>query len=94
MKTAVYSWRVSEDVKSALEDEARRENISVAALLDRIARRWIKEREAERVDDEAEQARLHAAAAKFLGAISGGDPHRAESVRERVRERLNRKYAR
>ena len=71
MKTTVYSWRVSEDVKSALEDEARRENISLAALLDRMARRWIKEREAERVDDEAEQARLHAAAAKFLGAISG-----------------------
>jgi hypothetical protein len=95
MKAKVYSWRVSEEVKSALEDEARRENISLAALLDKMARRWIKEREAERLDDAAEQARLHAAAAKFAGVLRlGGGPYTNEVVRKRIQERLAPKYGR
>jgi len=94
MKTEVYSWRVSADVKSALEAEARREKISLAKLLDKMARGWLKERESERLDDEAEQARLHAIAAKFAGAIRGDNPHRAASVRQLVRERLAQKYGR
>ena len=95
MKSEVYSWRVSADVKSALEAEAKRENISLAKLLDKMARRWIKEREAERLDDEAEQARLHAIAAKFAGAISmGGGPYSNEVVRKRIRENLTKKYVR
>ena len=94
MKTEVYSWRVSADLKEALEDEARRENLSLAKLLDKMSRRWLKDHRAQRLDDEAEQARLHAAAAKFLGAIRGDNPHRAASVRELVRERLAQKYDR
>ena len=41
-----------------------------------------------RFADDVEQARLHAAAAKCLGIISGGDPHASEKVRELVRKRL------
>jgi hypothetical protein len=95
MKTEVYSWRVSTDVKSALEAEARRENISLAALLDKMARRWIKERAAERLDDATEQAKLHKIAAKFAGALRmGGGPYTNEVVRKRIQERLTKKYGR
>lgn len=95
MKTEVYSWRVSPDVKSALEAEARREKISLGALLDKMARRWIKDCEAERPDDDAEQARLHAAAAKFAGALRlGGGPYTNEVVRKRIQERLAKKHGR
>jgi hypothetical protein len=93
MKTEVYSWRVSTEVKSALEAEAKRENISLAALLDKMARLWIKDRGAERLDDGAEQARLHAAAAKFAGALSlGAGPYTNEVVRKRIQQRLAHKY--
>ena len=95
MKTEVYSWRVSTEVKSALEAEAKRENISLAALLDRMARQWIKDRRAERLDDDAEQVRLHAAAAKFAGALSlGAGPYNNEAVRKRIQRRLAQKYGR
>jgi hypothetical protein len=94
MKTEVYSWRVSADLKEALEGEARRENISLAALLDRMARKWVKDHEAERLEDEAEQRRLHAEAAKYMGAISGGGPYTAEFVRKKIQENLTRKYGR
>jgi hypothetical protein len=95
MKTEVYSWRVSADLKEALEGEARRENISLAALLDRMARKWVKDHETERLEDEAEQRRLHAEASKFAGAIQlGGGPYTNEVVRKRVRENLTQKYGR
>jgi hypothetical protein len=43
IKTEVYSWRLSQEVKTELEREARRRKISVAALLEEAARvqsRW------------------------------------------------------
>jgi hypothetical protein len=94
MKTEVYSWRVSPEVKAALEREARREKTSLAALLDRVARQWLEERKSRSVDDAAEQARLHAAVEKCIGTIKGGDPHRAESASRLIRESLARKYGR
>ena len=93
-KTEVYSWRISPDAKSALELEARREGASVAALLDRIAAEWLIARRSSTATDGAEQARLHAAAAKTLGRIAGGDPNRAERAREAIRERLARHHGR
>jgi hypothetical protein len=74
--------------------EARRENISVAALLDRLARKWIENRRAHWDGEAGEQARLHAEAEKSIGAIAGKNPSRAESVRELVRERLAGQHAR
>jgi len=54
----------------------------------RMAKRPTKTKPNERAGVDAEQARLHAAAEKCFGTISGGDPHASEKVRETVRKRL------
>ena len=41
MKTEVYSWRVSTELKTGLEREARRRKISLAAALDIAAHEWL-----------------------------------------------------
>jgi hypothetical protein len=47
-------------------------------------------------DDDAEQRRLHEAAAKCFGVIAGNGSRRSdnESVRQIVRERLLKRYGR
>ena len=94
MKTEVYSWRLSPDLKDALEQAARRERVSVSRLLERIAREWLKARASAAENDEAEQERLRAVAMQFAGTIRGGDPDRAAEAGQRVRESLARKYGR
>jgi len=93
MKTEVYSWRVSSEVKTGLEREARRRKISMSAALDLAAREWLN-KGGTATEDDREQLRLRKAASKFLGALSGGDPNRSENASEAVRERLRRRYAR
>ena len=93
-KTEVYSWRLEPQIKMALETEARLQGRTLAEVLDSIAKQWLEMRKQRNGDDEAEQARLHAAAAKCFGTISGGDPHRSEKVREIVRMRLKERYGR
>lgn len=93
-KTAVYSWRLSPDTKSSLEYEARRRGESVAELLDRVIGEWLESERKAAVDDEAEQARLHAAAMRCAGIIEGDDPYRAERASELVGEILRKKYGR
>lgn len=93
MRTEVYSWRVSADLKSSLEREARRRKISLSAALDLAAQEWLKTRQPG--EDESErQRRLQEAATQCFGAFCGGSPRRAETAREAVRERLRRKHAR
>jgi len=94
MKSEVYSWRLSPDLKEDLEEAARRERVSVARLLERIAREWLKAGASAAESDEAKQARLRAVAMQFAGTIRGGDPDRAAEVSKRVRELLARKYGR
>lgn len=94
MKTEVYSWRVSPSLKSKLEEVARTERVSVAALLERIVREWLDEHASETLEDKAEQERLRAEVMRFAGIVEGDDPHTAEKVSERVREVLSRKYGR
>jgi hypothetical protein len=94
MKSEVYSWRLSPDLKWALEDAARRERISVSRLLERIVREWLKTCAPAVENDEAEQARLRAVAMQFAGTIRGGDPDRAAEAGKRVRELLARRYGR
>lgn len=93
MKTEVYSWRVSSELKQSLEREARKRKASISSILDAAAREWLRKSRASIADDE-EQKRLHAAIEPLIGSISGADPYRSESVSEIVRARLKRRYGR
>jgi hypothetical protein len=92
MKTEVYSWRVSTDLKSGLEREARRRKTSIGAVLDLAARDWLSRSGAE-AGSEAEQLRLHKAAAHCIGIIASGNPVRSENARKVVRQRLRQRHA-
>jgi len=92
IKSHVFSWRLSADLKDALECRARSEGRSVAGLLDRVVEDWLRSGE-NVLDDEAEQARLHREAAKSFGSISGSIPSRGEAAREAIRERLRKRHA-
>ena len=91
MKSEVYSWRVSTDLKTGLEREARQRKISIAAVLDLAARDWLNKGGAEMEGDEA-QARRQKAASKCFGALASGNAHRSENARQTVRQRLRRHY--
>jgi len=93
MKTEVYSWRVSTELKTGLEREARRRKISLSAALDLAAQEWLKQN-GKRDDDAAEQKRIHEAALKAVGVIQGGDPRRAENAREIVRRIIRERHGR
>jgi hypothetical protein len=93
MKSEVYSWRVSTDLKTGLEREARRRKTSVSAVLDLAARDWLNQSGSE-IEGDEEQARLHQAASKCFGALASGNAHRSENARQAVRERLRRHYGR
>jgi hypothetical protein len=94
MKTEIYTLRLSRDLKEALESQARREKVSLAALLDRGARELLQKESAQAVGRDAGQLRLHAQARKSIGAIAGANPRRAESARVSIRERLAREHGR
>lgn len=93
MKTEVYSWRVSSDVKTSLEREARRRKISISAALDLAAREWLHKSGMENEGDE-EQGRLRKAASKWLGALASGNAQRSETASHSVRKRLRQRYGR
>jgi len=48
MKTVVFRWRLSSKRKAELEAAARREGISLSALLNRITGEWLAARGASR----------------------------------------------
>ena len=87
-KSEVYSWRVTPDLKSQLERRAREEGITLAALLERISRDWLRAKAAASGEEEREQARIKAAAMAAIGGLRSGDPELAERARERLQERL------
>jgi hypothetical protein len=93
MDTEVYSWRVSRELKSDLERQARIRKTSVSAVLNLAVREWLKQ-SAVSVGEDEEQRRLHEAGMKCVGVIAGGNPRRAETAREATRERLKRRNAR
>jgi hypothetical protein len=92
-RTERYSWRVSSELKSDLEREARLRKISISSVLDSAVRAWLKKSAVGPAEDE-EQRRLHRAAASSLGILAGRDSHRAENARQSIRQRLDRRYAR
>jgi len=93
MKTEVYSWRLSGELKSDLERQARLRKVSVSTVLETAVRDWLKKSNADVPGDQA-QRRLHTAAARCLGVLAGLNSRRAETAREVVRKRLRRRYAR
>ena len=92
MKTEVYSWRLSTELKSTLEQEARRRKMSLSAVLDTAVHEWIEHGRADTGSDE-EQQRLRSAAMACVGSITGNDPDRAENARQTIRERLRKRRA-
>ena len=93
-KTEVYSWRLSPDLKNALEEAARRERESVAGLLERITLEWLDRSRFGDGQDTVIQNELHGAVARTFGTIAGGDPQRSASVQQAVRARLDKRRAR
>jgi predicted transcriptional regulator len=87
MRTEVYSWRLSDELKSDLEREARLRKMSVSSVLDLAVREWLK-KSALDVAGDAAQRELHEAADGCLGILAGRNRHRAEAAREAVRKRL------
>jgi len=93
MKTYVYSWRLSGDLKSDLEREARERKLSVSSLLELAARSYLEKQNGNSQGDEA-QRKIHASAAACFGKIKGRNPNRAETARQAIRGRLRRSNAR
>jgi hypothetical protein len=93
MKTEVYSWRLSGEVKADLERQARRRKIPVSSILDDAVREWLQKNNGDAASDEA-QRRLHNAAARCFGTFAGGDPDRADKASDQVRRRLRRRHGR
>ena len=93
MKTDVYSWRLSGELKSDLEREARQRKVPVSAVLENAVRDWLKKGTSDVSEDDA-QRRLHRAAAECFGAVASANPHRAEAARAAVRERMKRRHGR
>jgi len=91
-KSEVYSWRLSIETKSALEETARRKQSSVAELLDQIVGDWLASQQ-EQEADEVEQQRLHAAALKTIGTLRGDDPDRASNAKRLLRAKLAQRRA-
>ena len=93
MKTEVYSWRLSGELKSTLEREARQRKMPVSAVLETAVRYMLKKAETT-IPEEEEQRRLHLAAARCLGVLASGNARRSETAREAVRTRLRRRHGR
>jgi hypothetical protein len=93
MRSEVYSWRLSADLKSDLEREARLRKVTVSSVLESAVRDWLKNGNADASDDEA-QRRLHTAATACFGVLASGNSRRAETARDALRKRLRRRYGR
>ncbi len=91
-KSEVYAWRMSPELKMALEDAARRQSVRVSVLLDRVVQAWLDEHAGTLRSGEEERIRVRAL--RCAGILSGGDGKRSSQVSRRVRERLAAKKAR
>ncbi len=90
MKEEVYSWRLSGELKSDLEREARLRKMPISSVLDLAVRDWLKKSGADVAGDDAQQV-LHADAERCLGVLASGNSRRAETARKAVRDRIQRR---
>ena len=88
-KTEIYTWRLSPVTKAALEETARKQNRSIADLLEEIVSASLSQ-SGQKSDAERQRA-LHARATEFAGCLAGDDSLRAERARELVRARLKKR---
>ena len=93
MKTEVYSWRISRELKTDLERAARSRKVRVSTVLDMAVREWLAKNAVDIAGDE-EQKRLHAIAEQYIGVVSGRNPRRAETSAATIRKSLCQKYGR
>ena len=91
--TVTVRWRLSDELKTDLDREARARKMPVSSILAMAVRDWLKNSRVDSDGDE-EQRRLHAAAAGCLGVLAGGNPRRSETARQSIRARLARRCAR
>jgi hypothetical protein len=85
-KSAVYSWRLSTELKHRLEARARADGVSLASLVEAIVREWLTSSPGGNGDREAR--RVRDAAERCFGSLAGRDPARSRSVSARVRAKL------
>jgi hypothetical protein len=90
-KTEVYSWRVSSRVKQQLEDLARRDGRTIAAVLDDIVAAHLGLVAEARTGEDIIQRELHNRAARFAGRIAGTNPRRSTTVHADVLRRLRKR---
>ena len=93
MKTEVYSWRVSPEVKIGLERAARRRNISLSKVLDLAAREWLMKSDSDNQDGER-QRKIQEAASECFGVFASGNARRSETAGKAVRQRVLRRHGR
>ena len=72
MKSEVYSWRLSRDLKDDLEEAGAAAARSVSRLLERIAREWLQDATLRRRrTTRPSRHRLRAVAMQFAGTHPG-----------------------
>lgn len=91
MKTEVYSWRLSPELKAEIEDQARSESKSMSALLEELASDGLRARRRGRSSEAAARAALLKLVLPTLGTIRSGDPNLGSKVGQTVRARIARK---
>ena len=84
MKTEVYTWRLSADRKTALEEEAGARGTSLSMLLDRVTADWLAQRRNGHSDEDGEQAEIRNRARAAIGSIQGDNSTRSERTSELV----------
>jgi len=90
-KTEMYSWRIAPATRELLTEAARARGQSVARVLDEIVTAGLHQTTASEDIELERQQQLHARAARFAGALSGGRSERSSQVRQLMRERLRKR---
>src|SRR5258708_28076164 len=70
MKSEVYRWRLSGEIKSDLEREARLRKVSVSSILDMAVREWLRKGRLDVAGDKT-QRELHKIRGKVHGRAGG-----------------------